>query len=79
MVPGHGPVATSWPDAVTAQQDFLTTLAQATRQTIRDGLPMSQAVPAIVEALQPFAGEWASFPDSAARDATAAFKELEWE
>ncbi|MDQ1901222.1 quinoprotein relay system zinc metallohydrolase 2 [Paracoccus sp. WLY502] len=79
VVPGHGPVAANWSEAVTAQQDFLTTLAEATRQAVRDGLPMSQAVPVIVEALQPFAGEWASFPESAARDATAAFKELEWE
>lgn len=79
VVPGHGPVAARWSEAVAAQRDFLTTLAEETRKAIRDGLPMSQAVPAIVEALQPFAGNWASFPDSAARNATAAFKELEWE
>ena len=79
VVPGHGPVAADWPQAVGAQQDFLTVLADQTRKAIRAGLPMSQAVPAIVAGLQPFSGDWASFPDSAARDATAAFKELEWE
>lgn len=79
IVPGHGPVAADWPDAVTAQQNFLIALADQTRQAIAAGLPMSQAVPMIVEALQPFSAQWVSFPDSAARDATAAFKELEWE
>lgn len=79
IVPGHGPVAADWPQAVDAQRDFLTALAARTREAIRDGLPMSRAVPAIVHALQPFADDWASFPESVARDATAAFKELEWE
>ena len=78
IVPGHGPVAADWPQAVTAQRDFLAALARHTRQAIGAGLPMSRAVPAIVDALQPFAGDWASFPESAARNATAAFKELEW-
>lgn len=79
IVPGHGPVARDWPDAVAAQQDFLSALAAQTRQAIAAGLPLSRAVPVIVDAMQPFAGQWASFPDSVARDATAAFKELEWE
>ena len=79
VVPGHGPVARDWPDAVAAQREFLVALAHHTRQAIGAGLPMSRAVPVIVQALQPFAGEWASFPDSVARDATAAYKELEWE
>lgn len=79
IVPGHGPVAQGWTEAISAQQDFLTTLDRAVRDALDAGLPMSQAVPAIVDALQPLAGGWKSFPDSAARDATAAFKELEWE
>ncbi len=79
IVPGHGPVARDWQDAIGAQRDFLTALDHATRDALDAGLPMSQGVPAIVEALQPFAGRWNSFPDSAARDATAAFKELEWQ
>lgn len=79
VVPGHGPVARDWPDAVGAQRDFLRALDRATRAALDRGLPLSQGVPAIVEALAPFASRWKSFPDSAARDATAAFKELEWE
>ncbi|WEF24359.1 hypothetical protein [Paracoccus sp. S3-43] len=62
-----------------AQQEFLTALAARIREAVAAGLPLSQAVPAIVAALQPFASDWAAFPESAARDATAAFKELEWE
>ncbi|WP_295045091.1 quinoprotein relay system zinc metallohydrolase 2 [uncultured Paracoccus sp.] len=79
VVPGHGPVARDWADAVGAQGDFLALLDRATRDALDAGLPLSQAVPAIVGALRPIAGVWASFPDSAARDATAAYKELEWQ
>lgn len=79
IVPGHGPVARDWAEAVGAQRDFLGALDHATRDALAAGLPLSRAVPAIVDALQPFGGDWASFPDSAARDATAAFKELEWQ
>lgn len=79
IVPGHGPVARDWPQAVAAQRDSLTALDRATRDQIDAGAPLSEAVPAIVEALQPLADDWNSFPESAARDATAAFKELEWE
>lgn len=79
IVPGHGPVARDWQDAIGAQRDFLAALDRATRSALDAGLPMSQAVPAIVEDLHPHAGNWASFPDTAARDATAAYKELEWE
>jgi len=79
VVPGHGPVARDWQEAVGAQRDFLAALDRATRDALDAGLPLSQAVPAIVDALQPFGGDWASFPETAARDATAAYKELEWE
>lgn len=79
LIPGHGPLAPNWPEGVGPQREFLAALARATREALDAGLPMSQAVPAIVDALQPFAGDWASFADTAARDATAAYKELEWE
>lgn len=79
VVPGHGPVAPDWETAVAAQRAFLTALERATRDRLGAGLPMSEAVPAIVEDLGPLSGQWNSFPDSAARDATAAYKELEWE
>lgn len=79
IIPGHGPAATSWAEAATPQQDFLTALAARTRSAIAEGLPLSQAVPAIAEAMQPLAGSWNSFPATVARNATVVYKELEWE
>ncbi|TGN62444.1 quinoprotein relay system zinc metallohydrolase 2 [Paracoccus liaowanqingii] len=79
VVPGHGPAATSWPEAVDPQQDFLTALAAQTRDAIAAGLALSQAVPVIAEALQPYGTFWNSYPATVARNATAAYKELEWE
>lgn len=79
IVPGHGPLARNWPEAVDAQRGFLTALNHATRDAIKAELPLSQAVPAIVEALHDQAHRWQDFRNSAARDATAAFRELEWE
>jgi quinoprotein relay system zinc metallohydrolase 2 len=79
IVPGHGDVAGSWSEAVTAQNTFLNALAQSTRARIAEGEPMSEAVPLIVGDLASFASEWSAFPETAARNATAAYKELEWQ
>lgn len=79
IVPGHGDIATSWEEAVTAQADFLNALAEATRRQIDLGLPMSEAVPEIVEDMAPLSPGWAAYPETVARDATAAYKELEWQ
>lgn len=79
VVPGHGGVAGDWQDATGTEIRFLMALVDETRQRIAAGEPMSQAVPGIGAALQPMAGEWNSFDMSVARDATAAYKELEWE
>lgn len=61
------------------QAALLKALASLTRQAIRDGLALSQAVPVIVKALQPMQNSWNSYPETVARNATAAYKELEWE
>lgn len=79
VVPGHGPVAANWTQAVTPQQAFLKALEEETRAQIRDGIPMSSAVSQIVNRLEKMAEYWNAFPESAARNATAAYKELEWE
>lgn len=79
IVPGHGEVAESWKSAVTPQTEFLTMLRDSTRAAIADGLPMSDAVPVIAKSMQVIANTWNSFEETAARDATAAYKELEWE
>lgn len=79
VVPGHGAPVTGWTEAVAPQRDFLDALAEATRAALKAGAPMSEAVPRIVDDLQSQAGGWNSFAVAAPRDATAAYKELEWE
>ncbi|WCR11341.1 quinoprotein relay system zinc metallohydrolase 2 [Paracoccus stylophorae] len=79
IVPGHGPVAATWAEAVGPQTRFLRALEHATRARILAGQPMSQAVPEIVHAMQDMAAGWNAFDASVARDATAAYKELEWQ
>ncbi|AZY92658.1 MULTISPECIES: quinoprotein relay system zinc metallohydrolase 2 [Paracoccus] len=79
IVPGHGPASESWADASAPQTALLKALATATRRAIQDGLPLSQAVPGIANALQPMQNSWNSYPETVARNATAAYKELEWE
>ncbi|TRW98750.1 quinoprotein relay system zinc metallohydrolase 2 [Paracoccus sp. M683] len=79
VVPGHGETAQGWDEAVAKQANLLVQLRDSVRNAIASGKPMSQAVPDIVEELHGFAEGWTDFPDTIARDATAAFKELEWE
>lgn len=79
IVPGHGDVAETWGMAVDPQSEFLNALRDATRTAIADGMAMSEAVPAVVESLGVLEKGWNSFPETVARDATAAYKELEWE
>lgn len=79
FVPGHGAVTSSWAEATGPQAEFLTALRDATRQAIAAGAPMSEAVPQITKSLQGHKDAWNSFSQTAARDATAAYKELEWE
>ncbi|RMC35735.1 quinoprotein relay system zinc metallohydrolase 2 [Paracoccus alkanivorans] len=79
IVPGHGAVTDSWAEAIGPQTEFLTALRDATREAIAAGAPMSDAVPQVTKSLQDMEDTWNSFPETAARDATAAYKELEWE
>ncbi|RQP06401.1 MAG: quinoprotein relay system zinc metallohydrolase 2 [Paracoccus sp. BP8] len=79
IVPGHGPVVESWDEAVTPQRHYLTALRDATREAIGAGLPLSRAIPAIVAAMQPVSEGWADFRATTARNAAAAYTQLEWE
>lgn len=79
VVPGHGPVADDWDGPIAKQQEFLSALRDATRSAIDAGLPMSRAVPQIVEVISGLRADWRSFDATVARNATASFKELEWE
>lgn len=79
IVPGHGPVATDWQDAVAPQQHYLQALADTTRKAVRGGMALSQAIPAITSMMKPFSEGWADFNGTTARNAATAFSQLEWE
>jgi quinoprotein relay system zinc metallohydrolase 2 len=76
VVPGHGPVAASWPAAADAQHRYLTLLRGDIRQMIKSGGTMEQAIATIGQSERP---RWRLFDDYHARNVTAAFHELEWE
>ncbi len=75
VVPGHGPVA-DWPGALADERRYLQRLAQDTRSLIARGVPLAAAVgtAGASEKLQ-----WQLFEEYNARNATAAYSELEWE
>lgn len=79
IVPGHGPVAQGWDEAVAPQRHFLEALAASVRQQIASAVPMSLAVEAVADALSPLSTDWSDFDATVRRNATAAYKELEWE
>jgi len=75
VVPGHGPVA-DWPGALADERRYLQRLAQDTRSLIRQGVPLATAVQS---AGQSEGLQWQLFEEYNARNATAAYSELEWE
>lgn len=75
VVPGHGPPAASWPEALAPQRHYLEALAAAVRRAIRSGRTLS----ALLADPPPPAGDWLLSTDNHPRNMTAAYKELEWE
>ncbi len=75
VVPGHGPAA-DWPGALADERRYLQRLADDTRSLIARGVPLAAAAEAAgaSERLQ-----WRLFEEYNARNATAAYSELEWE
>jgi quinoprotein relay system zinc metallohydrolase 2 len=76
VVPGHGPVAAPWPDALEAQRRYFEVLAGDIRQAIAAGRPLAETVKT---AGRSEATNWALFDEFNERNATAAYAELEWE
>ena len=74
VVPGHGPAALPWPDALAPQRAYLEGLAASLRAAIAEGVPMAEAV----EAIPPPAG-WKRVEVFHRRNLTAGYAELEWE
>ncbi len=74
-VPGHGPMA-EWPAALADERRYLERMAQDVRGMIKSGIPIAQAAATADIAEK---SRWELFEEYNARNATAAFAELEWE
>ena len=74
-VPGHGPVRVSWPGASVDELRYLRVLLRDVAALIARGGGIEQAV----EAANDERSRWTLFDDYNGRNATEAFKELEWE
>ncbi|MEH2535470.1 quinoprotein relay system zinc metallohydrolase 2 [Bradyrhizobium sp. AZCC 1588] len=75
VVPGHGPVS-GWPAALADQRRYLETLASDIRGLIARGQPIGAAAGTAASSER---SRWELFDDFNARNATAAFSEIEWE
>lgn len=75
-VPGHGPVGADWPQALAAEEAYLTKLTADLRGLIQKGADINQAAQA---AGQSESSKWRLFGIYNPRNATAAYAELEWE
>jgi quinoprotein relay system zinc metallohydrolase 2 len=75
VVPGHGPVA-PWPAALADERRYFETLASDVRRFVAHGDTIAAAADKAAASERP---RWKLFDDYNARNATAAFSEVEWE
>jgi len=75
VVPGHGAVS-EWPAALADERRYLNTLAADVRTLVASGKPITAAAE---HAAASERARWQLFDDYNARNATAAFSEMEWE
>jgi quinoprotein relay system zinc metallohydrolase 2 len=75
VVPGHGPVS-EWPAALDGERRYLETLASDVRALVKGGAPITVAADTAAGSER---SKWKLFDDYNARNATAAFSEIEWE
>jgi glyoxylase-like metal-dependent hydrolase (beta-lactamase superfamily II) len=75
MVPGHGSVS-DWPGALVDERRYLEKLAADVRGLVAGGKSISVAADTAAASER---SHWELFDDFNARNATAAFSEIEWE
>jgi hypothetical protein len=75
VVPGHGPVS-DWPAALADEHRYLNVLLADVRALNRKGETIRAAADQAGASERP---HWQLFDDYNARNATAAFSEIEWE
>ena len=75
VVPGHGAVS-EWPAALADERRYLERLAADVRGLVAGGKPITVAADSAAASERP---RWELFDDYNARNATAAFSEIEWE
>lgn len=75
VVPGHGPIG-DWPGALADERRYLQTLATDIRALVADGKTLAKAADTAASSER---SRWPLFDDYNARNATAAYSEIEWE
>jgi quinoprotein relay system zinc metallohydrolase 2 len=75
VVPGHGAIS-GWPAALDDERRYLQTLTADVRKLIAEGKPIAAAAQTAATSEK---SRWELFDDYNARNATAAFSEIEWE
>jgi quinoprotein relay system zinc metallohydrolase 2 len=75
VVPGHGPVS-PWPAALVDERRYFETLASDVRAAVARGDPIAAAAATAAASEKQ---RWSLFDDYNARNATAAFSQIEWE
>ncbi|MDB5502496.1 MAG: fold metallo-hydrolase [Tardiphaga sp.] len=75
VVPGHGPIG-AWPGALDDERRYLQTLSADVRTSVSRGAPLKSATETAGAAEK---SRWQLFDDYNARNATAAYSEIEWE
>jgi quinoprotein relay system zinc metallohydrolase 2 len=75
-VPGHGPASLSWPDGANDELRYLSLLRHDVRAAIASGRDIPQTVTTAAASERT---KWALFDAYNGRNATEAFRELQWE